>query len=650
MSHPTPTSTFLVHGAEIPPVPPRRLKAGPLTLDYDHGDLRGVRLGDRELIRRVYGAVRDCNWGTVPGVLSDECIESDSSTFRVTYTCTHRQGAIDFVWRAELSGDADGTIRFGFEGEARSTFLRNRIGLCVLHPIRDCAGARVRLMLSSGAERGLIFPERIAAEQPIRGFDTLAGLTHEVSSGIWVEVRFQGERFETEDQRNWIDASFKTYGTPLSLPFPVKVSEGTRIRQRVEVRLLGVDRSTEIPKIASRPITGVSTDPVTLEVSLDRQRLPAMGLGVSWGSLRCDARELARLRALNLSHLRTDLTLADPEWLPRLEEAAAAAGALGLPLELALHLPAEGGSRELGALRGELIQRRLAIARVLAFQTGQRSTTAAVLAAVRDSLGGLTFAIGVGTNADLYQLNLQRPPSDAAFICWSMNPQVHATDSRSLMETPEAAAEQIVSVRGYYPGVPLVISPVTLRPRFNPTATNAESSRGAEDLPACVDPRQMALIGAAWTVAMIAALAPQGVASVSFFETMGWRGVMEAANGSPLPDRFPSIAGGVFPLWHVFAAMAGFHFVSAVVPSVPGRVAAFALADEAGRTRVVLANLTPEWIEVNAEQLNGPVRLLAGEAVADAMREPEAWWQHPGRRLGGTLQLSAYAVAIVDPA
>jgi hypothetical protein len=40
-----------------------------------------------------------------------------------------------------------------------------------------------------------------------------------------------------EDQRNWTDASFKSYGTPLELPHPVEISEGTRVKQSVSVRL-----------------------------------------------------------------------------------------------------------------------------------------------------------------------------------------------------------------------------------------------------------------------------------------------------------------------------------------------------------------------------------------------------------------------------
>jgi len=33
-------------------------------------------------------------------------------------------------------------------------------------------------------------------------------------------ISFEGDVFETEDQRNWTDASFKTYCPPLRLPYP----------------------------------------------------------------------------------------------------------------------------------------------------------------------------------------------------------------------------------------------------------------------------------------------------------------------------------------------------------------------------------------------------------------------------------------------
>jgi len=42
------------------------LKAGELQCLYETGKLRYIRRGETELIRMIYGAVRDDNWGTLP--------------------------------------------------------------------------------------------------------------------------------------------------------------------------------------------------------------------------------------------------------------------------------------------------------------------------------------------------------------------------------------------------------------------------------------------------------------------------------------------------------------------------------------------------------------------------------------------------------
>ena len=58
---------------------PTRLRAGPLTTLFVDGDLRRVGLGGREVVRRLYGAVRDRNWGTVPGETRELRIEDSGS-------------------------------------------------------------------------------------------------------------------------------------------------------------------------------------------------------------------------------------------------------------------------------------------------------------------------------------------------------------------------------------------------------------------------------------------------------------------------------------------------------------------------------------------------------------------------------------------
>lgn len=61
----------LLYGSEAP-LPERiPLRAGPLSLVFEAGDLRYLSLGSHEAIRRVYGAVRDRDWGTVPGLTTN---------------------------------------------------------------------------------------------------------------------------------------------------------------------------------------------------------------------------------------------------------------------------------------------------------------------------------------------------------------------------------------------------------------------------------------------------------------------------------------------------------------------------------------------------------------------------------------------------
>ena len=74
-------------------------------------------------------------------------------------------------------------------------------------------------------------------------------------------------------------------------------------------------------------------------------------------------------------------------------------------------------------------------------------------------------------------------------------------------------------------------------------------------------------------------LAASGTYSVTYYETTGWRGVMEAEDGPSLPKKFHSIAGAVFPLYHVLADVgefAGGHSVS-TTSSAPLNVEAMAL-------------------------------------------------------------------------
>ena len=253
-----------VHAAPDLAVP---LRAGPLRLVFDRGELRWIRLGEREVLRGIYVAVREEGWATVPAELEDLEIEAEPESFRIRFRARHRRGGVRFDWEGRIEGGADGSIAFRMAGAAGSTFRRNRIGFCVLHPAEECAGRECIVETTDGDRLEQAFPALVSPHQPFRN---VRAILHEVTPGVEVEVRMEGETFETEDQRNWSDASFKTYGTPLHLPYPVEVAEGTRVEQAVSVSLFGV--TAEPVRQAAATVPGAlpkkrnSTEPVVVRV------------------------------------------------------------------------------------------------------------------------------------------------------------------------------------------------------------------------------------------------------------------------------------------------------------------------------------------------------------------------------------------------
>ncbi len=633
------------------------LRAGPLTLLYQAGDLRYIKLGDRELIRRLYVAVRDHNWGTIPAQISGLQIAAEADSFVIHYDVVHQQGEIDFAWRGEITGTADGTIRFAMQGVARSRFLRNRIGICLLHPMA-CAGAPVRIEHVDGTHETSSFPVQIAPQLVIDGtispmlpFAELGVLSHEVHPGIWAEVRFAGDIFETEDQRNWTDASYKTYSTPLRLPFPVAIETGTQIEQSVTLRLHGDSTSVAADR---------GPAPLTLRrTAAESQPIPRLGLGVASHGEALNARELERLRTLRLAHLRVDLHLAQPTWATKLRQAAHEAAALNIALEIALHL-SDDAAAELAALRALLLDLAPPVARWLIFHQAEPVTEARWLALARTVLAGLPGAAPMGGGTNIYFTDLNRQPPTLAeldLVTYSLNPQVHAFDNASLVETLAAQEVTARSARHLSGDRPISVSPVTLLPRFNPVATGPAAATASEQLPADVDPRQCSLLGAGWTMGSLKYLAESGeISSITYYETSGWRGVMEREQGPPSPERFPSWPGAVFPLYHLLADVGEF-VVGTIVPiraSEPLQVDGLLLHQDK-RRRLLVANFTAEQLRVELTELGDTVQVrLLDETTAEvALRTPETFRAAPPTLMTAingelTLVMRPYAYARLD--
>jgi hypothetical protein len=634
----------ILRGTETPEPRRIRLTAGPLSASFEPelGFLRYIRFGEQEVLRGIYAAVRDSAWRTIAPQVSKVKIDDNGRAFIVAFEVACREGNIDFIWQGNIRGDRDGTIRFTMDGSARSTFLRNRIGFCVLHPMRECAGRPCSVRLSDGKMQEGRFPDLISPHQPFRN---VRAITHEVAPGLHAEVVFEGDIFEMEDHRNWTDGNFKTYCTPLERPFPVSIEKGTRVAQSITVRLRTDAMNLPAPRASA-------DQRVRLELTSGKRKLPEIGFGVDPAATALTAVEIGRVKQLRPAHLRVDISLGDPDWRSRLRRAWRDAAAVGARLECALFV-SDAAEDELREVKREEQEPGMRVARWLIFHRSERSTGAKWMEIARRELrprAGTLLASG--TNHYFTELNRERPPvavSDA--ICYSINPQVHAFDNASLVENLEAQAHTVRTARSFAADRWLAVTPVTLRPRFNPNASSAPAS-ATGGLPDRVDPRQMSLFGAAWTAGSIKYLAESGVDSATFYETVGWAGLMERAAGSANPGRFRSIAGGVFPLYHVFADAADFAGGSVVSlrSSDPLRADAL-LLERNDRRRLIVANLTPQEQAVEAPGFTvaGLIRTLDASSFEPAAVRPVEW------RRGAAMRVSAipsrvppYAVITID--
>jgi hypothetical protein len=643
------------------PLPERvELRAGPLSLIYEEGDLRTIKLGEHEILRRIYVAIRDRNWGTVLPELSNLQMDIGDDSFRISYDVENKEGDIDFFWKGIITGDPNGTITFTMDGLARSTFLKNRIGFCILHPAA-CAGTPSVIKHVNGTTEKSKLPIYISPDQPVEPFADMQAMAHEVAPGLWAEVRYSGDIFEMEDQRNWTDASYKTFSTPLRLPYPVEVEEGTKITQSMTLTLKD-ERPADGQWVATQPAAAPLT--FSPDTSAPGISLPPIGLSVASHGQALTEREVTRLKALHLDHLRVDLLLSDPDYRAVLRQAKADADALDVPLDVALRLSTKA-DEELRQLKGVLDDIKPPVATWLVYPVQEQfwggSATNEVLALAHKHLDSYdpTARFAAGTNADF--IFAQRTPPDWSQVdlfTFSITPQVHAFDNASLVETLAAQAVSVKSARHLAGEVPVMVSQITLKMRFNAYATGPQPETPPGELPPPVDVRQMSLFGAGWTAGSIKYMAESGAHRVTYYDTTGWRGVMEVEAGAPVPEKFRSIPGSVFPLYHVLAdvgVFAGGH----VVPTTSSdalKVNGLALRKD-GQTRVLLANLSPDPQHVNVQNLSQNVRVRhLNETNAEAaMVSPEDFRTDEVQSVKtseGVLELNLlpYAVVRIDSA
>ncbi|MEI9917321.1 MAG: hypothetical protein WDO14_00795 [Bacteroidota bacterium] len=404
---------------------------GKLSLLYENGFVRYIRSGENEIVRNIYFALRDNNWTTAPFVRSDERISVTPKYFEITYTATNVvEGTEVFRWRVKITGNDSGEVDFAVDGECLAPYNRNRAGICVLHPVRDTRDKPLHITRPDGSRYETKFPSAISPYQP---FFEIRKMTWPVVGDAWAELQFEGDIFETEDQRNWADFSFKTYSTPLAVPYPVMLKPGDKVNQRVRLSLINGD---------SLAAPDVSED---LEVTIDESdSKPFPKIGADY---ELNNGALSSLKELHFDHLRIELDLSS-SWKDKLE--AGLREAENVSAKPFIHLVMDSASefKEFASM-----DHLMAIS-----PTNRKANVDILLTSI-----SIDKKIGAGFISYFTELNRNRfDYSKLGFVIYPVTPQAHLSDVHTAIENLPAQKDQLESGKHFVDGKKIHVGPVSL--------------------------------------------------------------------------------------------------------------------------------------------------------------------------------------------
>ena len=552
--------------------------------------------GGVEVLRGIDYPIRDKDWGTLPTRTVRSERTSSGKFFRWERDFTTED--ISIAGRCEVVASLSGEMTLWLRMEIKRDLELCRTGFVLLHPIRGLAGKPMTVRRSTREALEERFPDLISASQPAIGFVEL----RYVIDGVSVIVDTSGQPFEMEDQRNWSDASYKSYAQTFGFPHAYKVNAGEVVEHRLILTVSGG---------GVRPQSGAE-----LRLSLPTRA----GSGNLPRAHRQDrfAKGLTRLSQRATQKHRFQLVIPDdPQELTQaIDELSSQLMQLSVRPDHVFALPA---------------------AYLKSFQPDGPWPASArpsdAIAAARRAFP--SARIGGGSLTNFTELNRRRPdPTEIDYLTHGSTAIVHASDDASVFQTLETLPDIFRSATQLAPGKAYRLGLISIGMRGNPYGAGLSPNPERLRRTMCAeDPRAQSLFGAAWLV---------GVATAA---ERGGRELLTLA-GAGGPFAVTSATSSLTPAFHVLACLTEVQGGRRLW-IVTGDRRLHAVGIEYGDgARVILANGSKATSTIICPS-GGRAAILDGSAVKAASLDPE-WRKRALRRLHGQIELPPYAVAFLD--
>ena len=494
-------------GTETSSAQPEPVVLGPLSVLIDSSGIRQLSWNNTEVLRGLIVAVRDANWGNAAAEDIQQDISCNECHFSLKRHACYFAGALET--ELTLSATNRGELTAKLTLTAHRDVQLNRAGFSLLHPLQGVSGQPLTIVHKNGSQQTTGFPAKITPSQPALD---IVSMRHQID-GIDVTINFEGEVFEMEDQRNWSDASFKTYCRPLALPFPYTLAKGETVQQSVRI-LLGNAKATasaanaETAKFVKR--TGAPE--ILLASQSDwqnTQSLPALGI---------------------LARFETGANI-DPDYLTSLNKKIQQSGAY-LDAEIVVSdgdHPAKDIAQIAMQLNAANITPRHVIALPIDYlKSHQPSGPRPDGATPKQCADAVTTAFpnsqtGVGMLTNFTEFN-RCPPADGigGYITHGNAAIVHAADDMSVLQTLETLPQIFASAQALSGGRDYRLGLVSIGMRGNPYGASLNDNAKMQRMTMTADdPRQQGIFAAAYAIGVATMVAQSGIDAVALAATAG---------------------------------------------------------------------------------------------------------------------------------
>ncbi len=463
-------------------------------------------------------AVRDINWNTAQS--EDLKVTNSKDPLRICVNGEYNSFGIAAFMEFSIVVQ-DNSFEISYKFIPRKDIRTNRTGLTFMIP-SEYSGSDATFTNSKGYTNTARLPKYVSPHQPILD---ICEINYNANNQI-LNVKFQGDTFEMEDQRNWCDASFKIYSRELAAPFPYTLRAGTEVVQKIIIEATS-------SKITSTPSDTVRCErkPLAGEPRLVGT-IPTIGVGATtqlsetFGTCKIGA-YLPDSLLLELAE-KYDLK-------PILNQAIKESGGGIVPIDLRIAVSSPSAA---STIFKQVISSGLTVASLGIFDSLTHISDARHIVAARKIIEGQNVCVIGGTRGHFaeFNRNIHKFQNLADQYQFSLTPQMHVQEKRHITRSLRTLPKLIASAKDLINSENLAIAPVTLRPRLNTVSTETDiidlqdsNGYGAHLVAESDDPRQFSSWAATWLCAYLIILGIHSVPKTICLEGNGARGVIPSS-------------------------------------------------------------------------------------------------------------------------